>query len=118
MLRHQPDEFDLEVDRYGWAELGEVVRARVTERVGSPIEEDDVHEALAAADRPRYELKDGKIRALYGHSIEVDPGDSDEPPDELFRRGARAGRPERGARRAQERASHLHPPLAHQGRGP
>ena len=83
MLRHQPDEFDLEVDRYGWAELGEVVRA-LTERVGSPIEEDDVHEALAAADRPRYELKDGKIRALYGHSIEVDPGDSDEPPDELF----------------------------------
>lgn len=83
MLRHQPDEFDLEVDRYGWAELGEVVRA-LTERVGSPIEEEDVHEALAAADRPRYEVKEGKIRALYGHSIEVDPGDSDEPPDELY----------------------------------
>ncbi len=83
MLRHQPDEFDLEVDRYGWAELGEVVRA-LTERVGSPVEEEDVHEALAAADRPRYEVKEGRIRALYGHSIEVDPGDSDEPPDELF----------------------------------
>ena len=83
MLRHQPDEFDLEVDRYGWAELGEVVRA-LTERVGSPVEEEDVHEALAAADRPRYEVKEGRIRALYGHSIEVDPGDSDEPPDELY----------------------------------
>lgn len=83
MLRHQPDEFDLEVDRHGWADLDDVVRA-LNERVGSAVSEDDVHEALHAADKPRYELKDGKIRALYGHSIEIDPGEPDEPPDELY----------------------------------
>jgi putative RNA 2'-phosphotransferase len=83
MLRHQPEEFDLELDKFGWGDLDDVVRA-LNERLGESVEEADVNEALAGADRARYEIKDGRIRALYGHSIEVDPGEPDEPPDELF----------------------------------
>ncbi len=83
MLRHQPEEFDLELDRFGWGELEEVVYA-LQERTGTSVEEEDVEEAIASSDRPRYEIKDGKIRALYGHSIQIDPGEATEPPDELF----------------------------------
>ena len=49
-----------------------------------PTEEDDVAEAIEAGDRPRYEMVKSKIRALYGHSIKIDLGEPDEPPDFLY----------------------------------
>lgn len=83
MLRHQPEEFDLELDRFGWGDLEDVIYA-LQERIGSNIEEDDVVEAIEASDRQRYEIEDDKIRALYGHSFPIDPGEPTEPPDELY----------------------------------
>ncbi|MEM6671873.1 MAG: RNA 2'-phosphotransferase [Planctomycetota bacterium] len=83
MLRHQPEEFDLELDRFGWAGLEDVLYA-LQERIGSSLEEEDVLDAIEASDRPRYEVDEGRIRALYGHSFPIDPGEPTEPPDELF----------------------------------
>ena len=67
MLRHQPEEFDLELDKFGWGDLADVVRA-LNERLGESVEEEDVNEALAGADRARYEIKDGRIGARYSTS--------------------------------------------------
>jgi putative RNA 2'-phosphotransferase len=83
MLRHQPEEFDLELDNHGFAEVEDVVCA-LNERLGEPVREEDVVEALAAGDRPRYEIQGGRIRALYGHSIAIDPGEPSEPPELLY----------------------------------
>ncbi|MDZ4773898.1 MAG: RNA 2'-phosphotransferase, partial [Planctomycetota bacterium] len=103
MLRHQPEEFDLTVDEFGYAEVDDVVRA-LNERLGEPVDEMDVRDAVLGGDRQRYEIEGTKIRALYGHSIEVQPGQPSEPPAELFvgvssgdadrarRHGLRAGR--------------------------
>jgi len=108
MLRHQPEEFDLVLDKHGWGNLGDVVQA-LGDRLDESVEEEDVNEALAGADRVRYEIKDGRIRALYGHSIEVDPGEPDEPPDELFAtvRGRDVPNVERDGLKSVRR-SHLH----------
>lgn len=97
MLRHQPEEFDLELDRFGWGDLEDVIYA-LQERIGSHVEDEDVEEAIAASDRQRYEIKDDKIRALYGHSFPIDPGEPTEPPDELF-----IGVGSRDAARAEEK---------------
>ena len=83
MLRHQPDEFDIEVDKYGFADLEDVLD-ELSDRFDQDIEVEDLTKAIDGGDRPRYEIVDGKIRALYGHSIEVDPGESTEPPEKLF----------------------------------
>ncbi len=83
MLRHQPEEFDLDLDDHGWGEMEEVVCA-LNERLGEPIEEDDVLEALEGGDRQRYEVDGDRIRALYGHSFYVEPGEPTEPPETLF----------------------------------
>ena len=103
MLRHQPEQFDLELDEYGYAEVEDVVHA-LNERLGEPVEEADVDEAVHSGDRQRYEIKAGRIRALYGHSIEVKPGEPGKPPALLYvgvsrsdaerarRNGLRAGR--------------------------
>src|SRR6185436_5635675 len=58
MLRHQPEQFDLEVDEYGFADLEDVVAA-LNERLGEPVEADDVSQAVEGGDRPRYEIRDG-----------------------------------------------------------
>ena len=97
MLRHQPEEFDIELDRFGWGDLEDVIYA-LQERIGSHVEDEDVEEAIAASDRQRYEIKDDKIRALYGHSFPIDPGEPTEPPDELF-----IGVGSRDAARAEEK---------------
>jgi putative RNA 2'-phosphotransferase len=103
MLRHQPEEFDLEVDQHGFAEMEDVVRA-LNERLGESVDEDDVRDAVTAGDRQRYEIEGSRIRALYGHSIDVLPGEPSKPPQDLFvgisrtdaeraqRYGLRAGR--------------------------
>ena len=41
-------------------------------------------EAIASGDRPRYEIVEGRIRALYGHSIAVEPGEPSRPPETLY----------------------------------
>lgn len=83
MLRHQPEQFDLELDAFGFGDVGEVVRA-LNERLGEPVDEADLEAAVASGDRQRYEIEDGRIRALYGHSIPVEPGESTKPPETLF----------------------------------
>ncbi|TDJ66737.1 MAG: hypothetical protein E2O39_15980 [Planctomycetota bacterium] len=83
MLRHQPEEFDLELDAHGYGEMGDVVRA-LNERLGEPIEEGDVRAAIDSGDRQRYEIEGDRIRALYGHSIHIEPGEPAEPPELLY----------------------------------
>ncbi|MCZ6597916.1 MAG: RNA 2'-phosphotransferase, partial [Planctomycetota bacterium] len=83
MLRHQPEKFDVEVDPNGFAEIGEVVRA-LNERLGEPVVQEDLEAAVTSGDRQRYEIEEGRIRALYGHSIPVEPGESSKPPELLY----------------------------------
>jgi len=83
MLRHQPEKFDIEVDAYGFADTGEVVRA-LNERLGEPVDMDDLLEAVESGDRRRYEVQGDRIRALYGHSIPVEPGEPSKPPEVLY----------------------------------
>lgn len=95
MLRHQPEQFDLELDAYGWADTGEVVRA-LNERLGEPVHVEDLEDAVESGDRQRYEIENDRIRALYGHSIPVEPGDPSKPPETLY-----VAIPERDLDRAQ-----------------
>ncbi len=70
MLRHRPDEFGLDIDAYGFVPLQQVVDA-VRERY-EEAGEADVLELLDSPDQHRFEIVEGKIRALYGHSFFVE----------------------------------------------
>jgi putative RNA 2'-phosphotransferase len=83
MLRHQPEKFDLELDSHGYAHVDEVVRA-LNERLGEPVELSDLETAITSGDRPRYEIRGERVRALYGHSIPVEPGEPTRPPEFLY----------------------------------
>lgn len=84
MLRHRPDEFGVEVDEQGYADLDAVVEA-LQDRDGD-ITLDDVESVVYDGEKRRFEIEEGRIRARYGHSIPVDLGtDPVEPPEFLYK---------------------------------
>lgn len=83
LLRHRPPEYPLSFDRQGFVAWSDLFR-RVQTRYPDATEE-DVREIVTAADKQRFELRDDKVRATYGHSFPVDlGGESVAPPEELY----------------------------------
>lgn len=69
-LRHEPWLYELELDDEGWVPVGELLTAlRAEKPEWSALKEADLAAMIANSDKKRHELFDGKIRALYGHSV-------------------------------------------------
>ena len=84
MLRHRPQEFDLEMDEQGFVDLDAVVAALQTK--DEDIQQEDVEEIVDGTEKKRFEIVDGRVRARYGHSFKVDLGlDPVEPPEALYK---------------------------------
>lgn len=82
VLRHFPDKFDLKMDENGWVEFDSLVRVL---KKKYPWANEWVLKALVYSDsKMRYELRGGKIRARYGHSIEVDLNDMPEATEDTL----------------------------------
>lgn len=83
LLRHQPNEYPVAFDRQGFAAWDDVIDM-ARERFAD-VTEAEVRQVVDGADKQRFELRDGKVRATYGHSFRVDFGsEAVEPPTELY----------------------------------
>ncbi|MCA0907109.1 RNA 2'-phosphotransferase [Ruegeria marisrubri] len=85
VLRHKPEEIDLQLDAHGWARVDELLRK--LKKSGRKLSHDELIEIVETSDKKRFTLsEDGKrIRAAQGHSIEVDLGlKPQQPPSELY----------------------------------
>ncbi|HJU63901.1 MAG TPA: RNA 2'-phosphotransferase [Candidatus Binatia bacterium] len=83
LLRHRPKEYPLQFDPYGFAPWDAVVDM-VLERF-QEVTEEQIRAVVSGSDKKRFELKEGKVRATYGHSFPVDLGlQPVEPPPELY----------------------------------
>ncbi|MEB3786688.1 MAG: RNA 2'-phosphotransferase [Desulfurococcales archaeon] len=73
ILRHEPRRFNVSIDSGGWVSIRDLTRS-IQEVLGDDIYVgDDVIAGIAATDpKSRFQLKGSRIRAIYGHSIEVD----------------------------------------------
>lgn len=91
-LRHAPEDYGLELDPEGWAPVGDVIHA--LRRMGREWEAVDgtlLHEVVDTAAKKRHQMRDGRIRAVHGHSMSVVPeSETDEPPHVLFHGTSRA----------------------------
>ena len=84
MLRHKPDEFGLQVDRYGFADLDAVLRAFQDRNPAFTLE--DIEKVVYDGEKQRFEIVENRIRARYGHSFSIDLGlDPSEPPEFLYK---------------------------------
>jgi len=69
-LRHEPWLYELELDEEGWADVGALLTALRRESSGwSRLAEADLAEMIRKSSKQRHEMINGRIRALYGHSL-------------------------------------------------
>lgn len=68
-LRHEPWLYELELDEQGWVTVEAFLAAlRGERRAWGSLTEADLVAMIEQSDKKRHELRDGRIRALYGHS--------------------------------------------------
>ena len=81
LLRHRPESIELEIDVKGWASVPYLIKN------GKGLTQEIIQRIVLTDSKGRYELSaDGrKIRALHGHSIDIEPLSSPvEPPMTLY----------------------------------
>jgi len=86
ILRHFPDRYGLAVDAHGWIELSAIARAIAQRHPVYRWLRPQHLVAIAETDaKGRYEVRDDRIRATYGHTLEVDLDlPTDNIPDHLY----------------------------------
>ncbi|MEK3885804.1 RNA 2'-phosphotransferase [Paenibacillus sp. PL2-23] len=68
-LRHAPWEYELELDNEGWVDIDQLLSALRIDEQWKSINESNLRKMIEVSDKKRHEIFDGKIRALYGHSV-------------------------------------------------
>lgn len=68
-LRHEPWLYELELDSQGWVPLESLVETLRREHGWSSLTATHVESMVQGASKQRHEIRDGRIRALYGHSV-------------------------------------------------
>jgi len=85
ILRHNPQEYGLTLDKDGWLELEALVSALKAQEQYNHLKAEDIENMAISANKKRHEIHNGRIRAFYGHTlkekIEKEPV---QPPEILF----------------------------------
>lgn len=69
-LRHNPGKYGLKLDEYGFVDLQDFLDAMNRMHHFQPkLTEMKIREIMHNSDKERFEIKNGKICALYGHSV-------------------------------------------------
>ena len=90
VLRHNPSKYKLEIDGEGWTSINKLLIALSSDHDNRMIENintrQDIEGMIACSNKVRFELRDDKIRALYGHSNAVTKMDKipSKPPAVLY----------------------------------
>lgn len=69
LLRHRAADHGLALDPEGFVPLDDVLAAIARRRGWSWVRAEHIGEVIARQEKRRYEIVDGDIRAIYGHSV-------------------------------------------------
>ncbi len=85
-LRHQPLRFGVALDNEGFADLNDlVVGIRFSHYDWATLDRQQIEDAVRRTDSERFEIRDGLVRARYGHSVTLgSPGERRAPPPVLL----------------------------------
>lgn len=81
-LRHFPDDLGLAMNQHGWVDVDVLCDAMKTRYKWSNKEK--LFSIIESDEKGRYEVKGNKIRARYGHSVDVDLDFPDNTLPELY----------------------------------
>lgn len=84
-LRHEPDLYGLILDDKGWVDIDHLLIAlRNRKDFAIELNSEVLHQMIARSDKKRHEIVEGKIRAVYGHSIKKVGYKNIVPPEYLY----------------------------------
>lgn len=87
-LRHQPEMYGLRLDHEGWVSIDELLTALLQRRnAWRTVGMAEIETILAESTKQRFEMRDGKIRAYYGHSTQEKVEKQPEMPPEILYHG-------------------------------
>ncbi len=89
-LRHEPELYGLQLDSEGWAEISALLQALRKYNRWKGLEENDIIKMNQVADKKRFEIKEDKIRAFYGHSAGANITKQETLPPEILFHGTNA----------------------------
>lgn len=107
-LRHFPDDLGLAMNQHGWVDVDVLVDAMRTRYKWSNREK--LFSIIESDEKGRYEIKGNKIRARYGHSVDVDLDYDENTLPELYYGASREEVDillEKGVRPVKQRYVHL-----------
>lgn len=81
-LRHFPDDLGLAMNQHGWVDVEFLVDAMKTRYKWSNREK--LFSIIESDEKGRYEIKGNKIRARYGHSVDIDLDHEENTLPELY----------------------------------
>ncbi len=89
-LRHAPWEYELELDENGAVDVQQLIDSLREDTKWQFVTLKDILKSMELSDKKRFEIMDGKIRALYGHSMPQKLfKEPKEPPEILYHGTAR-----------------------------
>ncbi len=86
ILRHHPEKFDIQLDTEGYANIQDILTILNKKYKNIDITREYIEHINEVSDKRRFEIKENKIRAIYGHSIEakIEVFEVLNPPNILF----------------------------------
>ncbi|MDA1360348.1 RNA 2'-phosphotransferase [Glycomyces luteolus] len=69
-LRHDPGRIGIELDEHGWVEVDVLLKALADRNFH--VTREELEEVVALNDKQRFAVRDGRIRANQGHTVDVD----------------------------------------------
>ena len=84
VLRHNPYRYGVDLDEEGWADIGNLLDSVCKHGSTIGMKKENLYEMIANQQKNRFEIKDNRIRALYGHSIAIKKRNTIKPPDILY----------------------------------
>jgi putative RNA 2'-phosphotransferase len=71
LLRHRAGDYGLALDPEGFVPLDRLLAAMNTQRGWAWVRAEHIEEIIATQSKRRYEIVDGDIRAIYGHTLDA-----------------------------------------------
>ncbi|MBO3731654.1 RNA 2'-phosphotransferase [Glycomyces niveus] len=88
-LRHDPGRIGIELDEHGWVDVDVLLKALADRNF--QVTREELEEVVARNDKQRFALRDGRIRANQGHTVDVDLDLSPVAPPPVLYHGTAGG---------------------------
>ena len=84
ILRHNPDRFNVSLDKEGWTNIDSILDALHNFPDLIDLKKEDLLYLLSSQTKRRFQISKNKIKATYGHTVPILKKNPMKPPDILY----------------------------------